>query len=172
KSKSRSIRSCRSHWLISAAMSSSLVIFQLPVAGCQSGNASGESLVAGWAKGISTQGAFLLNWQLATPRSGSPSDRGPHQVAPFGPGAVIILAVRVAEQIGQHEPGEAGTLADAAVGDDRVVRLEADLLLVDGAELLGGLEGPVLLDGSAPGDVLGARDMPAAEGALLGVILH
>src|SRR5262245_43341585 len=46
-------------------------------------------------------------------------DRRADQVAPFGPGAVIILDVLEAEQVLEHEPGVARALADAAVSDDR-----------------------------------------------------
>src|ERR1700691_464434 len=44
-------------------------------------------------------------------------DGSAHQVAPLGPGTVVILHVAEAEQILQHEPGVRAALADAAVGD-------------------------------------------------------
>ena len=59
-------------------------------------------------------------------------NRRPHEVAPLGPRAVVIADLRVAEQVGQDEPGQAGTLADPAIGDDVVARLEPELALVDG----------------------------------------
>ena len=40
------------------------------------------------------------------------------EVAPFGPRSIVVLDVRIAQQVGQDEPGQAGALADAAVGDD------------------------------------------------------
>src|SRR5580692_4492068 len=44
-------------------------------------------------------------------------DRGANEVAPLGPGTVVILHVAKAEQILQHEPGVRAAFADAAVGD-------------------------------------------------------
>ena len=66
----------------------------------------------------------------------APLDGGAHAVAPLGPGAVVIAHVLIAEQVGEHKPGVAGALADAAVGDDVVGRLQAALLGVDLPQLL------------------------------------
>src|SRR2546421_9421850 len=44
-------------------------------------------------------------------------DRGSDCAAPFGPGAVVVAHVGIAEQLAQHEPGVSRALADAAVGD-------------------------------------------------------
>src|SRR4051794_12878178 len=100
-------------------------------------------------------------------RTATPSrplgDRGSNEVPPLAPGAVVVADPGIAEQIGQDEPGEARPLADPAVGDDVVGLLEADLALVDRAQLLGRLERAVLVDRAAPGDVLGTRDVAAAE---------
>ena len=49
-------------------------------------------------------------------------DRHADRVAPLGPAAVVVAHARVAEQVGEHEPGVAAALADAAVGDDVVDR--------------------------------------------------
>src|SRR5918994_7411875 len=48
-------------------------------------------------------------------------DRGAEEAAPFGPGAVVVADVRVAEELGQDEPGVAGALANPAVGDHVLV---------------------------------------------------
>src|SRR6266581_2139226 len=63
-------------------------------------------------------------------------DRDPDAVAPLGPRAVVVAHVAEAEQVLQHEPGVAGTLADAAVDDHVVVRAQPGLALVDGLEFL------------------------------------
>src|SRR6266542_3743957 len=59
-------------------------------------------------------------------------DRDVHEVAPLRPRAVVVLDVVDAEQLVQHEPGVRRAFADAAVGDDRLVR-EA-LAVVEGGE--------------------------------------
>src|SRR5690606_30110711 len=94
-------------------------------------------------------------------------DRHADEVAPLGPRAVVVADLRVAEQVGEHEPGEARPLADPAVGDDLVRRVEAALALEDRPQLVGRLEGAVLVDRPRPGDAPGPRDVPAAERALL-----
>src|SRR5687767_717171 len=72
---------------------------------------------------------FLKSAQAA--RFGAASDRGAHQVAPLRPGAVIVANLRVAEQVVQYEPGVRRPLADPAVRDDVVRRLQAQLVPVD-----------------------------------------
>src|SRR5437764_8293333 len=61
----------------------------------------------------------------------------------------------------QHEPREARTLADAAVGDDRTVALDA-LIGVELFQLVLALERPIVVAVLAPGNALRAGDMPAA----------
>src|SRR5262245_29364046 len=64
-------------------------------------------------------------------------DRRADQIAPFGPGAVIILDVLEAEQVLEHEPGVARALADAAVGDDRLgIGFQAGFLQVERLEVV------------------------------------
>ncbi len=52
------------------------------------------------------------------------------QAAPFGPGAIVVAHIGVAQQVVQGEPGVAAALADAAVGDDLFIGGHA-LALVD-----------------------------------------
>src|SRR5918992_4075084 len=66
-------------------------------------------------------------WQ--EPTSCPPLDRGADEIAPLRPGAVVVLHVRIAEQVLEHEPGVTGALADAAVGDHRPVRRDALALI-------------------------------------------
>ena len=99
-------------------------------------------------------------------------DRHVDHVAPLGPGAVVVLDVVLAEQLVQHEPGVRGALADAAVGDHVRVAVEDALALVELAQLVGRLEGAVLLHRLGPGHRRGARDVAAALGALLLVAGH
>src|SRR5439155_22607898 len=88
-------------------------------------------------------------------------DRRSHEVPPLRPGAVVVADVRVAEQVLQDEPRVGRPLADPAVGDDLLVRRHS-LRLVQGLQLLRRFEGPVLVDGLPPRDVLRAGDVPAA----------
>src|SRR5439155_11864171 len=93
-------------------------------------------------------------------------DRQAHRVAPFGPAAVVVLHLLIAEQVGEHEPGVTGALADAAVGHDVFLRRQALLLLVDRPQLGGVLAAPVVGIGRPrPRYVLGPGDVAAAQPA-------
>ena len=65
----------------------------------------------------------------------------------------------------EHEPGVARALADAAVGDDVLVRADA-LGLVQRPELIRALEGAVFADGLGPRDRGRARDVARPLGGL------
>ena len=92
------------------------------------------------------------NGELAhSPCLGALLDRDADQVAPLGPGAVVVADVLVAEQLVQHEPGVGRALADPAVGDDRLALGDHALAGVELAQLVGRLEGAVLVDGLRPG---------------------
>src|SRR5438105_15884720 len=80
------------------------------------------------------------------------------QVAPFGPRAVIVLHVVVAEQIFQHEPRVTRSLADAAIRDDRLVAGHADAA-VQLLQLGDALERAVVVGGFRPGNAFRARNM-------------
>src|SRR5579885_1092353 len=82
-------------------------------------------------------------------------DRHADHVAPLGPAAVVVADVGVAQQLVQHEPGMAAALADAAVGDDVLVRRDP-LAAVQLLQFGRALERAVLGHGPRPGDVLGA----------------
>src|SRR5215213_6568308 len=105
--------------------------------------------------------------------SGSALDGNPDEVPPLGPAPIIVADLLVAQQVGQDEPGVAAALTDAAIDDHVVLPLQPGLRFVDGAQLLGGLEGAVLgVDGPRPGDVRRARDVAAAQGSLVRVVRH
>ena len=52
-------------------------------------------------------------------------DRHADERAVLGPRAVVVLDVRLAEQLVQHEPGVRRALADAAVGDGVLAEVDA-----------------------------------------------
>src|SRR6185369_9885117 len=99
-------------------------------------------------------------------------DRHPHQVAPLGPRAVIVADLWEAEQVGEDEPGVAGPLSDAAVGDHVIGQIEAELVLIYGREFGGALEGAVVVGRLLPGLAHRTRDVTAADRTLLRVIRH
>src|SRR5690554_1695310 len=86
-------------------------------------------------------------------------------MAVFSPGAIVIAYV-IAEDLAQGEPGVAGALANAAVGDDRLAAVHPDCG-VDLAQLVGGFEGAVGGDGRAPGHIDRTGNMAGADGQLL-----
>src|SRR5437764_229365 len=80
---------------------------------------------------------------LAAGALGALLDRHVDEVAPLRPRAVVVADVLVAEELAQDEPRVGASLADPAVGRDRLPRGDA-LPLVELAKLVGGLEGPVV----------------------------
>ena len=52
--------------------------------------------------------------------AGIVDDGGADEIAPFGPGTVVVADLVEAEEILQNEPGVGAALADAAVGDNFV----------------------------------------------------
>src|SRR5207247_5070622 len=89
------------------------------------------------------------------------------------PAPVVVADLRVAQEEGENEPGMAAALPDPAVDDHVVGGLESLLLLVNGAQLLGGLEGPVgAVDRPAPRNAGRSRNVPASQRSLIGIVLH
>src|SRR4051812_25060221 len=99
-------------------------------------------------------------------------DRDADRVAPLGPRAVVVADRRQPQQVRQHEPRVARALADAAVGDDLVVRRQPLLAEVDRLELVAGLEAPVLRGRARPRHALRTGDVTAAQGTLIRVLGH
>src|SRR5438067_372800 len=104
----------------------------------------------------------------SVPGSGASSalDGDSDEGAVFGPGAVVVLDVLVAQQLPKHEPGVGRALADAAVGDHVLVGGDAGAL-VEVLQVVSRLEGAVLVGRLAPGDVRGAGDVPGHLSLLL-----
>src|SRR6056297_61111 len=88
-------------------------------------------------------------------------DRRADEVPPLGPRAVVVPDVVVAEQLVQEEPLDRRALADATVGDRRLVAVDAGVG-VELAELVRALERPVLVQRRPDGDVARAGDVSAA----------
>src|SRR5437588_4727109 len=66
------------------------------------------------------------------------------QIAPLGPRAVVVLHVRETQEMHEGEPGEARSLADAAVRDDRLIALDA-LRRVQRLQVVKALEGAIVV---------------------------
>src|SRR6185295_860109 len=95
------------------------------------------------------------------PRQASLFDRRADQVAPLGPRAVIVLDVAEAEQMLHHEPGEARSLADAAVRNHRPVAGDA-LRRIHRLQIVEALERAVVVAVLPPRNALRAGDVAAA----------
>src|SRR5690242_6842383 len=74
-------------------------------------------------------------------------DRRAHGVAPLRPRSVVVAHPGFAEQMRQHEPGVARALADAAVDDGLVVRVDEAVQLL---ELLAAAEPSALVGRLGP----------------------
>src|SRR5206468_13134949 len=86
-------------------------------------------------------------------RTGSALDGDAHQVPPLRPAPIIIPDLVESQEVGEHEPGVAAALADAAVDDDVVPRLDLRVVLIEGAQLGPRLERAVVrVDRLGPGD--------------------
>src|SRR5687767_8042536 len=83
------------------------------------------------------------------------------EVAPFGPGAVVVPHILESQEVLENEPGMARTLADPAVGNHRFVGGHA-LRLVQGLQLVMALERAVVVARFGPGDALGTWNVAAA----------
>src|SRR5262245_52060742 len=118
--------------------------------------------------------ASFASWAgISAIRGSALLDRQAHRVAPLGPRTVVVTDLRVAEQVGEHEPGVARALADPAVGNHVVLLLETDLAFVDRLEIGRALERAVLgIDRARPRNALRAGDVSAAQHAFLRVLRH
>ncbi len=87
-------------------------------------------------------------------------DRHADERAVLGPRAVVVLDVRLVEDLVQHEPGVRRALADAAVGDGVLAEVDARVA-VQRAQLVVRAERAVVVRGLAPRDVLRRRDVAA-----------
>src|SRR5678815_3705469 len=102
---------------------------------------------------------------VSFPWSRPPLDRRLDYVSPLGPGAVVVEHSPVAEQVLENEPGQAGALADAAIGDDFLVAADVGSG-VERLELGTRLERSVLVAVLPPRDVLRAGDVHSALAGL------
>src|SRR5581483_6863457 len=92
--------------------------------------------------------------------SGTALHRRSNQVAPFGPGAIIVGDVFEAEQILQNEPCVAGAFANPAIRDNRLGAINA-FRAINLLEFFPRFERAVLVACLAPRNTAGARDMTA-----------
>src|SRR3954452_15672793 len=93
-------------------------------------------------------------------------DRNADEGAVLGPRPVVVLDVRLVEQLVQHEPRVRRALADTAVGDRVLGEVDA-LALVELGELVVAAERAVVVRGLRPRDVLRARHVAGALRLLL-----
>src|SRR5882762_4079678 len=91
-------------------------------------------------------------------------DGGADEVAPLGPGAVVVANLVEAQQILEDEPGVRAALADAAVGDDFVFAVDA-LGFVKFLQVVVGLEGAVFVGGLRPRNIRGLWNVTGALGS-------
>src|SRR5271169_7246579 len=117
----------------------------------------------GRGKPLPYNGLTGCGCQLGSGGAGFVDDGGADEVAPFGPGAVVVANLVDAEQIFQNKPGVGTALADAAVGDDFVIAGDA-FGLVELFEIVIGLEGAVFVGGLCPRDVGGLGNVSGALG--------
>src|SRR5215211_5251773 len=96
----------------------------------------------------------------------------PHEVAPLGPGTVVVAHALVTKEVLQDEPGVGRSLSYPAIGYYVVPLAEADLTFVNLLQLIGTLEGPVFPHSPRPRHVRGTGDVPSPQSALLGVVRH
>src|SRR6266849_1028246 len=99
-------------------------------------------------------------------------DRNANRISPFGPATVVVPHTIVAEEVGEHEPGMGGSLANAAVRNDIVAFLETLFLLVDRAQRSRILEAAIRIRGARPGNATRSLDVAATQGSFLRVIRH
>src|SRR5215475_13095878 len=104
-----------------------------------------------------------------SPRLVAQRDRYADQRAVLGPRSVVVLDVRLAEQLVEYEPRVRRPLADPAVRDRRLRVVQAGGP-VDVAQFVVGLERAVLVGRLAPRNAERGRDVPGALRLLLGQV--
>src|SRR3954469_4786561 len=93
-------------------------------------------------------------------------DRDADQRAVLGPRTVVVLDVRLVEDLVQHEPRVRRPLTDAAVGDGVLAEVDA-FALVELGQLVVATERAVVVSGLAPRNVLGGRHVTGTLRLLL-----
>src|SRR4051794_11733772 len=93
-------------------------------------------------------------------------DRDTDQRAILGPRTVVVLDLRLVEDLVQHEPRVCRPLADPAVGNRVLAEVDA-LVLVELLQLVVTAEGAVVVRGLRPRDVLRGRHMAGTLRLLL-----
>src|ERR1700687_346456 len=91
---------------------------------------------------------------LSVACTGFVDDGGADEVAPLGPGAIVVAHLVEAQEILEDEPSVRAALADAAVGDDFVFAGNA-LGFVEFLQVVKGFERAVFIGSLRPGDIGG-----------------
>ncbi len=114
----------------------------------------------------SRRGGMLL---VSAPRASglrTGGDGNSDQVSVFGPGAVIVAAVALAQKMSEYKPCVARSLPDAAVADRRQRLVHRLAPPEDRFEIFTTAEGTVGVDAARPGNVYSARDVATPLRAL------
>src|SRR5260370_943418 len=98
-------------------------------------------------------------------------DRSAHEAAPFGPGAIIVAHLWIAQQISQYKPGVRRTLPNTTVSDYCLVRGDI-LACIELAQLPCGFEGAMGIGRPRRGNFLGSRNVSAALRFFLWIVDH
>src|SRR5687768_11161108 len=112
---------------------------------------------------------FLAPHMSGLPTLVAERDRNAAQRSVLGPGSVVVLHVRVTEDLVQDEPRVRASLANAAVRD-RVLAVVVSHLGVELTELVVASECSVVVGRLAPRDVARRRDVATDLGLLLGQV--
>ena len=86
------------------------------------------------------------------------SDWRTDEVSPFGPRAVVVLHIAIADEVFQNEPSMRAAFANAAIGDHFICARDA-LGLVKLFQSIGKLEGAIFICGLRPWNVRRTGDV-------------
>src|ERR1700677_4717858 len=108
-------------------------------------------------------------WSGCWSRAFARDDRHAYGVSPLGPRPVVITHPGLSQQVSKDKPGVAGSLADTAIDDGLVVRVDETVELF---QLLAFAELAGLVDCLRPRDRPRGGDVAGAQRAFLGVVGH
>src|SRR5262245_62672844 len=86
----------------------------------------------------------------------------PDQIAPLGPGTVVIPHRGIPQQVGQDKPGVARAFTNTTIGNDLISGPETSPALVECFEVISALKRAVRGHSLTPGDIGCPRNVPTA----------
>src|SRR5579884_3765601 len=117
-----------------------------------------------------------MKLSFQTPKQGMPRNvllfnRDTNNIAPLGPGTIVIAYTRIAQQLCQDKPGMGRTLTNTTIGNDLVIWCYP-FATIDLAKFLRRFEGTVRIGRDGPRNIFCSRDMTTTLCTFLRIVDH